>query len=135
MLISDWSSDVCSSDLVGAVTARDLLKGLGAIDRLPGKAAELYAWLVDNPQVEGESDGKFAARKLDAIKAILEVRADGIGTAVAEALGDFFHEPHNRALWDDLLSDASPQPSVGETRESAVSGQTVDLTGHLATTS
>src|SRR3546814_3510143 len=95
MRISDWSSDVCSSDLnlfaaieakrspdaarllfglgirhVGAVTARDLLKGLGAIDRLPGKAAELYAWLVDNPQVEGESDGKFAARKLDAIKAI-----------------------------------------------------------------
>src|SRR3546814_1332111 len=85
--------------------SRDLLKGLGAIDRLPGKAAELYAWLVDNPQVEGESDGKFAARKLDAIKAILEVRADGIGPAVAEALGDFFHEPHNRALWDDLQSE------------------------------
>src|SRR3546814_13522153 len=77
--------------------SRDLLKGLGAIDRLPGKAAELYAWLVDNPQVEGESDGKFAARKLDAIKAILEVRADGIGPAVAEALGAFFPEPHNRA--------------------------------------
>src|SRR3546814_15366632 len=87
MRISDWSSDVCSSDLadllgregwkeksvdnlfaaieakrqpdaarllfglgirhVGAVTARDLLKGLGDIARLPAKAAEIHAWLEE----------------------------------------------------------------------------------------
>ncbi|HMO75443.1 MAG TPA: NAD-dependent DNA ligase LigA [Sphingopyxis sp.] len=120
---------------VGAVTARDLLKGLGDIARLPEKAAELRAWLDANPQAEGESAGKYAARKLDAIKTILEVRADGIGPAVGEALNDFFHEPHNRELWDDLLSEVSPPLYVVETRDSAVSGKTVVFTGKLETMS
>src|SRR5690606_25017484 len=93
------------------------------------------AWIDANPRAEGESDGKFIGRKMEAIKAILEVRADGIGPAVAEALGDFFHEPHNRALWDDLLSEVSPPPYVVETRESEVSGKTVVFTGKLETMS
>ncbi len=120
---------------VGAVTARDLLKGLGDIRRLPEKAAEIHAYLEANPRGEGESDGKYTARRVDAFKAILEVRADGIGIAVGEALADFFHEPHNRALWDDLLSEVSPPPYVVETRESEVSGKTVVFTGKLETMS
>src|SRR3546814_17194488 len=44
---------------VGAVTARDLLKGIGDIARLPEKAAELNAWREANPQGEGEPDGKY----------------------------------------------------------------------------
>ncbi|KQZ65143.1 aromatic ring-opening dioxygenase LigA [Sphingopyxis sp. Root1497] len=120
---------------VGAVTARDLLKGLGDIARLPEKAAELHGWLDANPQGEGESDGKYGTRKLEAIKAILEVRADGIGPAVAEALGDFFHEPHNRDLWNDLLGEVSPPPYIVETRESEVSGMTIVFTGKLETMS
>ncbi|SEH17826.1 DNA ligase (NAD+) [Sphingopyxis sp. YR583] len=120
---------------IGAVTARDLLKGLGDIALLPEKAAGIQAYLDANPQAEGESDGKFVTRKMEAIKAILEVRADGIGPAVAEALGDFFHEPHNRELWDDLFSEVSPPPYVVETRESEVSGMTVVFTGKLETMS
>ncbi|MBL8650566.1 MAG: NAD-dependent DNA ligase LigA [Sphingopyxis sp.] len=120
---------------IGAVTARDLLKGLGDIARLPEAAAGIHGWLDANPQGEGESDGKYLARRMEAIKAILEVRADGIGPAVAEALGDFFHEPHNRELWDDLLSEVSPPPYVVETRESEVSGLTVVFTGKLETMS
>ncbi|WP_287940683.1 NAD-dependent DNA ligase LigA [Sphingopyxis sp.] len=120
---------------IGAVTARDLLKGIGDIRRLPEKAEQLRAWTEANPQDSDESDGKYASRKLDAIKAILEVRADGIGPAVAEALSDFFHEPHNRALWDDLFSEVSPPLYVVETRESEVSGKTVVFTGKLETMS
>ena len=120
---------------IGAVTARDLLKGIGDIRRLPEKAEQLRAWTEANPQDPDESDGKYASRKLDAIKAILEVRADGIGPAVAEALSDFFHEPHNRALWDDLFSEVSPPLYVVETRESEVSGKTVVFTGKLETMS
>ncbi|MBU7590232.1 MAG: NAD-dependent DNA ligase LigA [Sphingopyxis terrae] len=120
---------------VGAVTARDLLKGIGDIRRLPEKAEQLRAWTEANPQDSDESDGKYASRKLDAIKAILEVRADGIGPAVAEALSDFFHEPHNRALWDDLFGEVSPPLYVVETRESEVSGKTVVFTGKLETMS
>ena len=120
---------------VGAVTARDLLKGLGDIARLPEKAAEIHAYLEANPQGEGESDGKYLGRKVDSFKSILEVRADGIGPAVAEALADFFHEPHNRELWDDLLSVVAPPLYVVETRESEVSGMTVVFTGKLETMS
>jgi DNA ligase (NAD+) len=120
---------------VGAVTARDLLKGLGDIRRLPEKAAEIHTYLEANPQGEGESDGKYTTRKVDAFKAILEVRADGIGPAVAEALADFFHEPHNRALWYDLLSETAPPLYIVETRESEVSGMTVVFTGKLETMS
>ena len=120
---------------IGAVTARELLKGVGDIALLPGKAAEINAYVAANPRAEGESDSKYAARKMEAIKAILDVRADGIGPAVAEALGDFFHEPHNRALWDDLLSEVSPPPFVVETRDSEVSGMTVVFTGKLETMS
>ena len=120
---------------VGAVTARDLLKGLVDIKRLPEKAAEIHAYLEANPQGEGESDGKYTTRKVEAFKAILEVRADGIGPAVAEALADFFHEPHTQALWDDLLSEVAPPLYVVETRESEVSGMTVVFTGKLETMS
>jgi DNA ligase (NAD+) len=120
---------------IGAVTARDLLKGIGDIALLPAKAAEINAYIAANPRAEGESDGKYAARKMEAIKAILDVRADGIGPAVVEALGDFFHEPHNRSLWDDLLSEVSPPPYVVETRDSEVSGMTVVFTGKLETMS
>ncbi len=120
---------------VGAVTARDLLKGLSDIRRLPEKAAEIHAYLEENPRAEGESDGKYTARRVEAFKAILEVRADGIGIAVGEALAGFFHEPHNRALWDDLLSEVAPPLYVVETRESEVSGMTVVFTGKLETMS
>ncbi|MBB6425908.1 NAD-dependent DNA ligase LigA [Sphingopyxis sp. JAI128] len=120
---------------VGAVTARDLLKGLGDIRCLPEKAAEIHAYLEKNPRTEGESDGKYTARRVEAFKAILEVRADGIGIAVGEALSDFFHEPHNRDLWDDLLSEVAPPLYIVETRESEVSGMTIVFTGKLETMS
>lgn len=120
---------------IGAVTARDLMKGLGDIGRLPGKVADLRAWFDENPQGADESDGKYLTRKVEAIKAILDVRADGIGAAVGEALADFFHEPHNRTLWDDLFSEVAPPPYVVETRDSEVSGKTVVFTGKLETMS
>ena len=60
---------------------------------------------------------------------------DGIGPAVVEALGDFFHEPHNVAVWDDILREVSPPDYIVETRQSPVSGKTVVFTGKLETMS
>ncbi len=60
---------------------------------------------------------------------------DGIGTAVVEALGDFFHEEHNRTVWDDLLSEVSPPRYEVETMDSPVAGKTVVFTGKLETMS
>src|SRR5690606_16391857 len=68
--------------------------------------------------------------------ALAELTAiDGIGPAVVEALHDFFHEPHNVAVWEDLLSEVSPPDFVVETTASAVSGKTVVFTGKLETMS
>jgi DNA ligase (NAD+) len=63
------------------------------------------------------------------------VSIDGVGPTVAQALADFFHEPHNRAVWDDLLSEVSPPDYIVEIRESAVSGKTIVFTGKLETMS
>ena len=90
---------------VGAVTARDLLKRFVTLAAL--RAAE--------------------PAELAAI--------DGIGPAVVEALGDFFHEAHNQAVWDDLLSEVTPPDYLVETRDSAVAGKTVVFTGKLETMS
>ena len=100
---------------VGAVTARDLMKRFATLEKLREVAEAAHA-----------GDGEAAA-ELTSI--------DGIGPAVVEALGDFFHEPHNRAVWDDLLSEVSPPPYVLETRDSAVAGKTVVFTGALETMS
>ena len=54
---------------------------------------------------------------------------------MAQALADFFHEPHNREVWEDLLSEVSPPDYIVETRESAVSGKTIVFTGKLETMS
>ncbi|BBC72460.1 DNA ligase (NAD(+)) [Altererythrobacter sp. B11] len=120
---------------VGAVTARDLLKGLVDIHLLPAKAAEIHRYREENPRGEEESEGKFNTRTVEAIKAILQVRTDGIGTAVGNALADFFHEEHNRRVWDDLMGLLDPPPYEVETRASAVSGKTVVFTGKLETMS
>ena len=120
---------------VGSVTARDLLKGLGKLERLPGKALEIYDYREANPQMEAESDGKYKSRMDEKVKSILEVQTDGIGVAVGFALADFFHEKHNREAWDDLMGQVDPEPFVVETRESEVAGKTVVFTGKLETMS
>ena len=100
---------------VGAVTARDLLKRFAQLPALRSAAQNAH-----------EGDG-------DALAELASI--DGIGPAVIEALGDFFHEPHNVAVWDDLLNEVSPPPYVVETRDSAVAGKTVVFTGKLETMS
>lgn len=99
---------------VGVVTARDLLKRFENLPRLRDLAQRAH----DDENARGEITG-----------------IDGIGGAVAEALADFFHEPHNRDVWDDLLGQVTPPDYIVETRQSAVSGQTIVFTGKLETMS
>ncbi|RZV36008.1 MAG: NAD-dependent DNA ligase LigA [Sphingomonadaceae bacterium] len=100
---------------VGAVTARDLLRHFHTLPALRETAEKAHL---------GDED---AGGKLTSI--------DGIGTAVVEALGDFFHEEHNVAVWDDLLSEVSPPRFEVETLQSPVAGKTVVFTGKLETMS
>jgi DNA ligase (NAD+) len=95
---------------VGAVTAKDLLRAFGTV-----------------AQVEQIARSEDAQEQLTAI--------EGVGPVVAEALIEFFHEPHNREAWADLLSVTVPQPFISNVRASAVSGKTIVFTGSLETMS
>lgn len=119
---------------VGAVSSRDLMKALGDIALLPEKAAEVSAYRLDSPRGEDEARTTFDKRMGDAMKRILQV-GDGVGVAVGYALADFFHEEHNRGVWDDLLSEVTPPHYEVETQDSTVSGKQIVFTGKLETMS
>jgi DNA ligase (NAD+) len=95
---------------VGIVTARDLLKCFATIEDLRRAA---------------QSEGGEA--ELSSVQ--------GVGPVVAEALVDFFHEPHNQAALDDLLSEVSPAPFVSDAKQTEWSGKTIVFTGSLETMS
>src|SRR3982750_4520259 len=95
---------------VGIVTAKDLLKCFGTVEELRRVATS------DDAQSE-----------LSAV--------EGVGPVVAEALVDFFHEPHNREALDDLLSEATPQPFVSDSKQTEWTGKTIVFTGSLETMS
>ncbi|MDO7844072.1 NAD-dependent DNA ligase LigA [Sphingomonas immobilis] len=100
---------------VGQTTSRDLMKMFGTLPLLRETAE--------------------AARGGDAEAIERFALIEGVGPVVLEALGDFFHEPHNRQVWDDLLAEVTPPPFVVETRASPVTGKTVVFTGTLETMS
>jgi DNA ligase (NAD+) len=95
---------------VGIVTARDLLKCFGTIEELRRAA------LSEGGEAELSS-------------------VQGVGPVVAEALVDFFHEPHNQQALQDLLSEVAPRPFVNDARQTEWSGKTVVFTGSLETMS
>ncbi|MBS0482378.1 MAG: NAD-dependent DNA ligase LigA [Proteobacteria bacterium] len=124
---------------VGAVTARDLMKRFVTMEALREAAQPVDSSHSPFVSSEVETPSRGISTSLDAKgnggghSDLLSI--DGIGPAVVEALGDFFHEPHNMAVWDDLLSEVTPPPYVVETRDSAVAGKTVVFTGALETMS
>ncbi|MGN6817851.1 MAG: BRCT domain-containing protein, partial [Sphingomonas sp.] len=118
---------------VGVVTARDLLKRHATLAAIKELADEIIALRDSLEPALAEDNAKFRARR---DKAIAEhIGIDNVGAAVGNALADFFHEPHNRAVWDDLMAEVSPPAFVFKARESRVSGKTVVFTGSLETVS
>lgn len=126
---------------IGDVTARDLAKRFGDPESFRKGVAGLQKQRDDLEEEVGklrEEEGDEAADKalrkgLAEIAQSLEV--SGVGPTVVEALTDFFHEPHNQAVWEDLLSELDPEPFEVETVESPVSGKTIVFTGKLETMS
>ena len=91
---------------VGAVTAKDLMKAFHTIAALQSAAT-----------------GDAAQADLSAV--------EGVGPVVAEALADFFHEPHNRDALADLLALARPAAFVSTARATEWTGKTIVFTGTL----
>ena len=119
---------------VGVVTARDLLKRFVDLPTLRGEVEKLSA-LRDEREAafDGEDPAKFARKLSNELGGIVAV--PGVGPEVTVALIDFFHEPHNVAVWEDLLNQVTPPPYIVETKESEVAGKTVVFTGKLETMS
>jgi len=122
---------------VGVVTARDLLKRFVNLPALRVVAERANAIRVAAP---GQGNLFAPAASAHDLAEVADARAEllsieGVGPVVVEALGDFFHEPHNVAVWDDLLSEVSPPDYIVETRDSLVAGKTVVFTGKLETMS
>jgi DNA ligase (NAD+) len=113
---------------IGIVTARDLLKRYTHLEALRDLADEIIAMRAADPAL-GEDQARFRNR-LD--KMIAErIGVENVGAAVGHALADFFHEPHNRTVWDDLLQEVTPPPFTVETLESPVTGKILVFTGSL----
>ena len=60
---------------------------------------------------------------------------EGVGGIVAEAIVDFFHEPHNRDELAELLDLARPSAFKSTARETEWTGKTIVFTGSLETMS
>jgi DNA ligase (NAD+) len=118
---------------VGQVTARDLARRYRTLDALQAMLDQAIARRAELQPAIGESEEKFAQRTAKELAAIVET--PGVGPEVAQALVDFFAEPHNRQVVADLLGEVVVQPVIHETRASAVSGKTVVFTGSLETMS
>jgi DNA ligase (NAD+) len=118
---------------IGIVTARDLLRHYVTLPAIADLAEAVIALREATSPVIGETEAKHAARLDKAIAALIGV--ENVGAAVGHALADFFHEPHNREVWNDLLREVVPPPFVVATRTSEVSGKTVVFTGTLETMS
>ncbi|HEY8124978.1 MAG TPA: NAD-dependent DNA ligase LigA [Methylocystis sp.] len=67
--------------------------------------------------------GSEARARIDSI--------DGVGPVVAEALHDFFAEPHNERELDELLGQITLEPMPAVASTSPVAGKTVVFTGAL----
>jgi DNA ligase (NAD+) len=100
---------------VGAGTSKDLVRNFGSLDAIAAIGR------------------RVAAGDVAAIAELTSI--DGIGPTVAEALGDFFHEPHNLKVWDDLMLEVNPPVYVSKVRESEWTGKTIVFTGKLETMS
>jgi DNA ligase (NAD+) len=59
------------------------------------------------------------------------ISIDGIGEVVAEAVADFFMEPHNETALDALLAQVRTTPMEAVKGDSPVAGKTVVFTGAL----
>jgi DNA ligase (NAD+) len=115
---------------VGEVTARDLARRYRSWAAFQAMVDEALAMRQQMQPVIGEEERKFLQRRS---KAVVEaVGTPNIGPEVANALLDFFEEPHNRAVVEAIFAaGVAPADVVHETRESPVTGKTIVFTGSL----
>ncbi len=127
----------------GETSVRNLF---AAIDERRNVSLDRFIFALGIRHV-GETTGRLLARTYGSIEAFVEameqagdkestawqdlLAIDGIGEVVADAIAEFFKEPHNRTVVEDLLKEVSPTPLEAADTSSPVAGKTVVFTGSL----
>ncbi len=127
----------------GETSVRNLF---AAIDDRRGVSLDRFIFALGIRHV-GETTGRLLARTYGSIEAFIAamedagdkqnaawldlLAVDGIGEVVADAIVEFFREPHNRTVVEDLLKEVSPTPLEAADTSSPVAGKTVVFTGSL----
>ena len=134
---------LANRDGFGATSVRNLFAAIAARRSI---ALNRFLYALGIRRV-GETNSKRLARHFGTIEAVraaaraaadpagegrAELHAiDGLGDTVAEALADFFAEPHNEEELDRLLSAVTVEPMEAAAAASAISGKTIVFTGSL----
>ena len=115
---------------VGEVTARDLARRYRSWANFQAMVDAALAVRREMQPAPGEEERKFAQRRDKAVVAAVET--PNIGPEVANALLDFFEEPHNRDVVAAIFAaGVEVEDVVHETLESPVTGKTLVFTGTL----
>ena len=130
---------LCSLDKVGEKLANNLL---GALDISKNTSLNRFIFALGIPNV-GEVTAENLVNQLGNLTAIENASSEqlqsvnDIGAVIAESIIDFFQEPHNRTVIDQLISEeiGIHWPDVEAqllTTDSPFSDKTVVLTGTLS---
>src|SRR3546814_14081109 len=128
MLISDWSSDLCSSDLnnVGdALSALDNAINQIDIPEPPPGGAEPDPLV----QVDGTRDGSDDAQVVDGSRGVAIGSSASAGGENAVAVGgnSFAAGPNDTAIGGNARVNADGSTAVGADRKSVVQGKRVSV--------
>ena len=127
----------------GATSVRNLFAAITARRHI-GLDRFIYALGIRHV---GETNARRLARHFGSIEALSTVATDaaeptsearselhsieGLGDVVAEAVADFFAEPHNREVLAQLRAEVRVEPLAAVASTSPVAGKTVVFTGAL----
>ncbi|ACK52388.1 DNA ligase, NAD-dependent [Methylocella silvestris BL2] len=126
----------------GETSTRNLFR---AIEQRRAPALNRFIYALGIRHV-GETNARRLARHFGSFSALRETgraaapgsearaeinNIEGVGEVVAEAVADFFAEPHNEEALDALLAHVNPQPMEEIVSDTPVAGKTVVFTGAL----
>jgi DNA ligase (NAD+) len=141
---SEMGAKIAEREGWGELSARNLFN---AIEARRAVKLDRFIYALGIPHV-GEITGRLLARAYGSIEAFRDAmlaaagdrageayaeldNIEGIGPTVAEAIADFFAEPHNVEVVDELLREVRPEPLEAIDHASPISGKTVVFTGTL----
>ena len=118
---------------IGHDRAGEIARAFGSWPPFAARMAEAVTARDAGSAQIGEPDERFRTRRAGLLAELIGVTR--IGGEVADALTDFFAEPHNQEALADLLGQVEVLPVERTALASEVSGKTVVFTGTLTTLS